>query len=80
MRRSQPKGSHWLKWAGRKPENKYPWSIPGYWFRAGARAMVALFRAQGAAIPRNVDDTIQDIWISHMERCEPGLVKQWKSE
>jgi len=80
LKRIKPVKSHWLKWAGRKPENKYPWSIPGYWFRAGARAIVALFRARGHEVNFDVDETIHATWVSHMEKCEPGLVKKWERE
>lgn len=77
-KRRPPKG-HWLKWAGRKPENKYPWSIPGYWFRAGARAIVAIFRARGMEV-KEAEDIIHASWVEHMHKCEPGLVSKWEQE
>ena len=77
MKRVKPVKTHWLKWAGRKPENRYSWSIPGYWFRCGARVVVKLFKMRGAELP-NAEDIIHEEWVSHMRKCEPSLVKEWE--
>lgn len=75
---AKPPKKHWLKWAGKKPLKMYPWSLSGYWWKAGARAMVELFKRKGILIQTDIEEVIHTAWAEHMQTCEPKLVKEWE--